>query len=164
MKLRRIFCIITAFCIYLTMFSSTIVNSASTIQEKAEVLNSLSILRGYKGDFKLKDKLERCEAAAFIVRILGKEDYVLENHLLYRTTGFPDVVTSEWYAPYIEYCVEQGIINGYEISYLDRRLPDECGRFTPAGLCIGAVGIRTHPPTGPCRCHRVKYLCGSPER
>ncbi|HHW31827.1 MAG TPA: hypothetical protein GXX20_09185 [Clostridiaceae bacterium] len=107
--------------------------------EKANVLNKLTILRGDNGDYKLADSLLRCEAAAFIVRLLGKETYVLENKEDYWVTRFPDVISTEWYAPYVGYCTRNGIISG-----------DEYGNFNPNAaisekaflkLILGSLGF-----------------------
>lgn len=91
------------------------VNAAAgkTPLEKAEALNKLYILQGDGKDYNLDGQLRRSEAAAFIVRIMGMEKEVLENKQLYNETGFPDVEKTQWHAPYIGYCVKNGIIVGY---------------------------------------------------
>lgn len=98
-----------------------------TLEEKADVLKELTILRGSDNGYNLDKQLERSEAAAFIVRIMGKENYVNANKDKYKVTKFPDVPSSQWYAPYIGYCYENKIINGYENGnfgpgdYIDER-------------------------------------------
>jgi len=89
-----------------------------TLQEKADVLKELTVLTGGgDGSYNLDKQLERSEAAAFIVRIMGKERHVNTNKDTYKITSFPDVPATKWFAPYIGYCYENGIINGYENGY-----------------------------------------------
>ena len=85
-----------------------------TTYEKADVLNKLSILAGMDGDYNLSGQLRRSEAAAFIVRIMGKEEYVKSNKEKYWSTKFPDVISTQWYAPYVGYCSKNNIISGFE--------------------------------------------------
>lgn len=85
-----------------------------TQNEKASILNELSILQGdTNGNYNLDGLLTRKEAAAFIVRLLGKETTVSNNSDQYAYTPFTDVSPDEWYAPYVGYCYVNGIINGY---------------------------------------------------
>ncbi|NTV88949.1 MAG: S-layer homology domain-containing protein, partial [Clostridiales bacterium] len=113
---RKILSFILVVCIFASF--SLIPYAESTAQiltttEKAEVLNKLSILKGDgTGDYKLDNQLKRSEAAAFIIRLLGKESYVLENSDNYIATSYTDVVSSDWFAPYVGYCSEEGIIAG----------------------------------------------------
>lgn len=93
-------------------FSSLAVPVNSTLQQKAEVLNTMNILTGFNGDYLLNNKLTRAEAATFAVRVLGQQLHVIVNSKSYSTTTFPDVDPNEWYAPYVGYCVKQGILNG----------------------------------------------------
>lgn len=83
------------------------------IQSEADTLNALSILRGSGGNYNLDGQLLRSEATAFIIRLLGKENYVLQNKASYSTVKFPDVKATDWFTPYVGYCVEQGIMTGY---------------------------------------------------
>jgi len=85
-----------------------------TTYEKAEVLNKLSILAGMDGDYNLSGQLKRSQAAAFIVRIMGKEAYVNANKEKYWSTKFPDVISTQWYAPYVGYCSKNNIISGLD--------------------------------------------------
>lgn len=87
--------------------------AAVSAEEKAIVLNKLTILQGNGVDFNLGGKLKRSEAVTFIVRIMGKEAYVKANLDKYSTTSFNDVKAQAWYTPYIAYCVEQHILNGF---------------------------------------------------
>lgn len=84
-----------------------------TTQEKAEVLNMLSIMSGDgKGNYALDSRLNRSEAAAFIIKLLGKDTYIKENKKLYMSTSFKDIKSSDWFLPYISYCEQNSIISG----------------------------------------------------
>ncbi len=97
--------------------------NASTVAEKAEALNYLSLLQGSaSGDYMLDKPLLRSQAATFIVRLLGRVEHVEENKLDYSITQFPDVPFSAWYAHYVGYCTTQGIIAGNGEGYFQ---PDE---------------------------------------
>jgi hypothetical protein len=82
-------------------------------------LNKISLLLGNGTDYNLSGQILRSEASTFIVRLLGKEDFVLENKGKFKST-YKDVKGNEWFVPYIAYCTEQGIISGF---------PD--GKFAP---------------------------------
>ncbi len=117
-KIKNFFSIILVICIFATFTlipaaESTTTTTTLTSTEKAEVLNKLSILKGdISGDYKLDNQLKRSEAATFIIRLLGKEAFVLENNDNYINTTYTDVTSSDWFAPYVGYCSEEGIIAG----------------------------------------------------
>ncbi|ANX00218.1 S-layer protein [Thermoclostridium stercorarium subsp. leptospartum DSM 9219] len=94
--------------------SSYALPASSSLQEKADFLNTLKILEGTNGDYRLNEKLTRAEAATFAVRILGQYFHVLLNDSTYRKAAavFPDVDTNLWYAPYVGYCAQAGILSG----------------------------------------------------
>jgi hypothetical protein len=81
--------------------------------EKANILSKLNILKGNGVDYDLDGNVDRDQTATFIVRFLIKDDKVEENKQEYSFTSFNDVERNKWYAPYIGYCAEKGIINGY---------------------------------------------------
>ncbi|QUI21288.1 S-layer homology domain-containing protein [Vallitalea pronyensis] len=86
------------------------------LNSKVDILNELNIVKGNGVSYDLDSQLSRAQAAAFIVRLLGEEEEVQDNKLKYMTTKFSDVSKEKWYAPYIGYCAEKGIINGYSNS------------------------------------------------
>lgn len=96
------------------MLASVIPSAAETAektaQEKAVVLSNLKIISGVNGEFYLDNPLRRNEAATFIVRLIGKGDYVNQNKSQYSNTPYSDVPASEWYAPFIGYCYQNGFI------------------------------------------------------
>lgn len=76
-----------------------------------------NVIGGYSdGEFKGGNDVNRAEAAKFLM--LAR--YGLFD-LTVTTEPFPDVPVTEWFAPYVKRCAEEGIINGY---------PD--GDFKPA--------------------------------
>jgi hypothetical protein len=117
MKKRRIFTAVLVFILCFSCVIPAVANPYLTTGEKADALNRLDILKGDNGDYKLGDSLLRSEAAAFIVRVMGKENHVLLNKEDYWGTRFPDVISSRWYAPYVGYCLQQGIISGEADGY-----------------------------------------------
>lgn len=121
LKSSFILLLIVSFC--LTFVSPVYADTGVTISDKAEALDILSLLSGDgNGDYLLEKPLLRSEAAAFIVRLLGKTSYVLENSKSLSVTEFSDVDSNKWYAPYVGYCTGQGIIAGVGDGKYD---PDE---------------------------------------
>ena len=110
--------IITLMLVVSMIVSSITTSFAATtnvsVEGKAQILNTLGILRGTGTGYNLEGKLKRSEAATFIVRFLGMENEVLADRTDYSNTDYSDVASSAWYAPYVGYCDEEGIINGYE--------------------------------------------------
>ncbi|WP_252891758.1 S-layer homology domain-containing protein [Thermoclostridium stercorarium] len=95
-------------------FSSFAIPANVSLLEKADFLSTLKILEGSNGDYLLNEKLSRAEAATFAVRILGQNLHVLLNDDSYRKASavFPDVNPNHWYAPYVGYCAQAGILSG----------------------------------------------------
>ncbi|MFB0919357.1 MAG: S-layer homology domain-containing protein [Oscillospiraceae bacterium] len=85
----------------------------STIQysEAVSVMNGIGAINGYTdGTFKPTGTITREEAAKMVTyAVLGP---TVAAKLSVSSTGFTDVASSRWSAPYIAYCVSQGIING----------------------------------------------------
>lgn len=105
-----------ALCLFMTCTLSVSLpagaaTAAKTTQEKAQTLNAIKILSGTNGEYNLNNKLSRSEAATFIVRTVGKGNHVLEYKALYSVTPFSDVLSNQWYAPYIGYCAQFGFIS-----------------------------------------------------
>jgi S-layer homology domain. len=82
----------------------------NAIQNKADSLYKVKVLMGNGKDYNLDSKLKKSEAAAFIVRLLGMEKVVMSKKDNYSNTSFSDVQKNKWYAPYIGFCAEKGII------------------------------------------------------
>lgn len=114
-NLKRFFAMMLTVCLLassITFSFADEVTQTSTQEDKAKVLNTLGIMKGTGTSFNLEGQLKRKEAATFIVRLLGVEDKVLGNKPAYAYTSYEDVSPDEWYAPYVGYCDQEGIING----------------------------------------------------
>ncbi|TCT12942.1 S-layer family protein [Natranaerovirga pectinivora] len=115
MKLKRNFIILMV--VIMTFSSVTLSNGKSkinTLDEKATVLNQLNILLGDGTGYNLQNQLKRSEAVTFIVGFLNAKGMVEGNKEDYNKTSFKDVSENTWYAPYVGYCVQQGIIRGFD--------------------------------------------------
>lgn len=110
-----VICLIVA--TILSMGIPTLAATTKTTQEKALVLNALKILSGTNGQFNLENKLSNSEAVTFIVRVLGKGDHVLANKDLYSVTPFTDVPKTQWYAPYVGFCYQNGLISSTSLQF-----------------------------------------------
>lgn len=81
-------------------------------EDKARILNQIDLLAGDGYSFNLDQPLRRCDAAAFLVKAMGQNIVVLQNKANYSKTKFKDVPAAAWYAPYVGYMTQQGIITG----------------------------------------------------
>ncbi|WP_024832589.1 S-layer homology domain-containing protein [Ruminiclostridium josui] len=116
MYIRRKLSLVLALIICLLSFTQAFAvgnEDSMTTDEKATALNKISLLSGTNTGFNLDGYLTRAEATTFIVKLLGKAEYVNQEKDRLRVSHFPDVVQSAWYAPYVGYCSENGIIAGY---------------------------------------------------
>ncbi len=82
------------------------------VDYEAEVLHDLNLIEGTGDGYNLGGRLTRAEAATFIVGVLGKTSQVLDHPDKYKNTIFNDVPASEWYAPFVGYCKQNGIVAG----------------------------------------------------
>lgn len=103
------------FVLILAMILASVIPAAAltaekTTQEKAADLGKLGIISGVNGEYYLNNPLRRSEAATFIVRVVGKGDYVNQNKSQFSNTPFSDVKATDWYAPYIGYCYQNGLM------------------------------------------------------
>lgn len=97
------------------LFSMTIIPATAaelTVEEKAQHLKNLSILTDDYVTVFLDQKVIRAEAAFYATKLLGVADYISENPSMYNNTNFEDVSEDIWYAPYIGYCTDRGILSG----------------------------------------------------
>jgi S-layer homology domain. len=109
-KLVTIMILLLTFNIMTTIPVSAAVSQE--IQDKAVALNKLSIYLGVGKDFKFDNNLLRCEAAGFAIRMLGKESYLKQNKDKYTNMGYSDIKKTDWFAAYVGYCTDQGILVG----------------------------------------------------
>ncbi len=116
MYIRRKLSVVLALVICLLSFTQAFAvgnEDSMTTDDKATALNKISLLSGTTTGFNLDGYLTRAEATTFIVKLLGKAEYVNQEKDRLKSSHFPDVVQSAWYAPYVGYCSESGIIGGY---------------------------------------------------
>ncbi len=86
--------------------------SEADIEDMAYALNKLKILQGSNGDYMLDNYMSRAEAAAFIIRMLGRENYVKQNKDSLIPANYIDVRADDWFAPYVGYSTLMGIVAG----------------------------------------------------
>ncbi len=100
-------------------------DAADITQKNAvDLLSQAGVLAGMGGSFMPKDNFTREQAAKVIAYLmLGAK---AADGLKTQTSSFSDVAPTRWSAPYIEYCVTKGVING---------LGD--GTFNPEGKVTG---------------------------
>lgn len=94
--------------------NSTLAIDIDSVTEMATALDKLTILKGNGTDYNLSGQLKRSEAAAFLVRLLGVENKVIEDKDRYIKTNYSDVDPSKWYSYYIGYVSSAGLVNGYK--------------------------------------------------
>ena len=106
-------CLVMCFSLSVQVLATDGSTDTVTIDQKAAALNKLSMLTGTSSGYNLEGYLTRGEGAAFIVQLLGKSKYISDNNDKLKNTGFSDVDSTKWYAPYIGFCKENSIIGGY---------------------------------------------------
>ncbi len=104
--------IISIFLLLLLSLMASALSFADASKE-AEVLSTLNLVKGDGDGYNLGGQLKRSEAATFIVKLIGKESYVMSNKNEYSNTLFADVDDEAWYAPFVGYCHDQGIVSGF---------------------------------------------------
>lgn len=115
MNKRKIISVFLAVGLFVSSFSvtSAIEVNSLDINTKADALNMIGMLSGDdKGNYNLSSTLKRSEAATFIVKLMGQNDYLNKNKANYINTGFSDVSSKSWYAAYVGYCKENSILSG----------------------------------------------------
>ncbi len=112
-RTKKLVALFVILCLCLSSLAAAAAAQNDTAKTKADTLNKFTVLKGNGSDYNLNGKLSRSEAAAFIVRLLGKESYVLANKTQYSNTGYKDIENDKWYASYIGFCSKEGIITGY---------------------------------------------------
>lgn len=141
---KKILSIMLTVAVSLSLLSG--VSAAATtadINTMAAALNKLNILQGNNGDYLLNNKIERSQAAALIIRMLGKENYVKQNTEQLKITKYADVPSKEWYAAYVGYCTLYNIMGGYADG---RFAPNEYvteKSFIKMALCALGYGYNT---------------------
>lgn len=79
--------------------------------EAVEVMTGIGAINGYPdGTFNPDGLVTRAEAAKLVTYAILTPN--VAEYLPKGTSSFDDVPANHWAAPYIEYCVSQGIVNG----------------------------------------------------
>ena len=109
-KLFAVFIVVSTF-----VLSTTIAYAGIDFDEEADALNKMHLLSGDGVDYNLYGKLKRSEAATFIVKVKGIQNEVLQGKDKYAgvSTSFNDVSKDDWFAPYVGYCMRNGIVSGF---------------------------------------------------
>jgi hypothetical protein len=76
-------------------------------ENEVEKMTTLGYLKGSDGNFRPDESITRAEFVTLMVRILGLKTDKSE-------TGFTDVSSDDWFAPYISSAVSQKIVKGYD--------------------------------------------------
>lgn len=130
---------VIAFVITLTMlFSMTAYAKDNDTVDTTDVdtLSKLKIIKGTGDGYDLDGQITRSQAAAIVVRILGEEDNMTKPKISY----YSDVEPDKWYAPYIMFIANKGIINGYS-DYTFR--PDEyISEKSVIKMVLGILGYK----------------------
>ena len=87
--------------------------ASETVESQAAALHELYIFKGDASSFRQQSRLERSEAAAYVVRLDGSEQEALHLKRSLENTGFTDVDVDDWYAPYVVQASESSIIKGF---------------------------------------------------
>ncbi len=110
--LSLVLVLVMVFGLFGVASATTFTDAASTqYKEAVDVMTGIGAINGYTdGTFKPTGTITREEAAKMVTfAVLGSE---IASKLSVTATGFTDVDSARWSAPYIAYCVSRGIING----------------------------------------------------
>jgi len=134
---KKVLCMVMSaiFCFTLLNVAIMAETYEADVYEMANALNKINILQGDNGNYNLDGNLERAQATALIIRLLGKEDHVRQNADMYRYTRFEDVDPTQWYAPYIGYGTQNGIIGGDTSDRFEPREKTTEKAFLKMALC-----------------------------
>ena len=105
--------IIACFMAITMLLSVTAFANDTNENTYVDTLSKLGIVKGNGKGYDLNGQIKRCEAAAIIVRLLGEEDNMMMNYDPSQISYYSDIESDKWYAPYINYIANKGIINGY---------------------------------------------------
>ena len=86
--------------------------------EAVDVLTELGVIKGYGGDdpnegkFLPKNNITRAEVAAILYRLYTGDVNDDNIHLYDGFSEFTDVGPSQWFTPYVNFCANNGLIQG----------------------------------------------------
>ncbi|MEL4106515.1 S-layer homology domain-containing protein [Oscillospiraceae bacterium WX1] len=129
-NLRKVLAVVLVVCIamsFVTIASAKSFTDDTSIKytEAVSVVSGIGAINGYTdGSFGPTKSITRAEAAKMIAyTVLGP---TVAGALPAATSSFSDVKSTDWASKYIEYCVQNGIINGIGN-----------GKFNPDGNVTG---------------------------
>lgn len=136
--MKKFLSLAMALAMVLSLFTMTSMASAADFTdddsinyvEAVDVISAIKVIDGYTdGSFKPTEALTRGAAAKIITNmILGPST---ASTLIATAAPFPDVPANHTFAPYIAYCAQNGIINGYAD-----------GTFAPSGRLTGFAFLK----------------------
>ena len=86
--------------------------------EAVDVLSKLNVIKGYgeddpnEGSFLPKNNITRAEVAAILYRLYTGDVKDANIHLYDGFSEFTDVGPSQWFTPYVNFCANNGLIQG----------------------------------------------------
>ena len=86
--------------------------------EAVDVLTELGVIKGYGGDdpnegkFLPKNNITRAEVAAILYRLYTGDVKDANIHLYDGFSEFTDVGANQWFTPYVNFCANNGLIQG----------------------------------------------------
>ena len=86
--------------------------------EAVDVLSKLNVIKGYgeddpnEGSFLPKNNITRAEVAAILYRLYTGDVNDDNIHLYDGFSEFTDVGPSQWFTPYVNFCANNGLIQG----------------------------------------------------
>lgn len=111
MKVKKFSAILVVLCLCLSLVSPVQAELLLSTEQKAASLSRVSLIsKSGTSGYNLGSVLKRSEAAALVVKLLGRQEMVLANKDAYRFTDYTDVSETQWYAPYVGYCAAEGIM------------------------------------------------------
>ncbi len=148
MNKRRILALIIICCYFLSGFAGYQVKADNSTQENltenemADRLKQLGMITGnLDGDYMLQSQLKRSDASQFVVNLSGKNKYVKDNKNTYSQTSFSDVKKTDWFAPSVGYCEQNGFITVNSTSTF--RPKDYISEKEFMGMVLKALGYTT---------------------
>ena len=88
-------------------------------EEAVDVLSGMGVFRGNNGNFLPQNKIMRSEAVAVLYRLVtGDVGDTQANLYSPLATSFKDVKETDWFAGYVGWAVDAGLINGYDGNFM----------------------------------------------
>lgn len=125
-----VLCLIIA--MLLSAFSPALAYSSSVLRS-ADTLYTLGLIRGTENGLELDVPARRCEAAALVIRLTGRESEAMACTYSNPFTDVPD-----WAQPYISFGYANGLVKGVDESHCEAESPVSANDFLT--LILRALG------------------------